>query len=112
MPVVSLDEFFINSEWPRPDVLKVDAEGWDLEVLKGATLVLGSCQLVLLEAGVMNKTFENTALEVMKDMDTRGFQLFDITDLNRTPSFGRLWNVELAFAKKNGDLIKAISFYS
>lgn len=111
MPVVSLDEFFTHSEWPRPDVLKVDAEGWDLEVLKGATSVLNYCQLVLLEAGVMNKTFENTTLEVMKDMDTRGFQLFDITDLNRTPSLGGLWNVELAFAKKGGVLVDSISQY-
>jgi FkbM family methyltransferase len=111
MPVVSLDEFFTSSDWPRPDVLKIDAEGWDIEVLKGAASVVSQCELVLLEAGVMNKTFENTALSVMKEMDTKGFQLFDITYLNRTPSLGGLWNVELAFAKKEGKLVESISQY-
>lgn len=111
MHVVSLDEFFIHSNWPRPDVLKIDAEGWDLEVLRGATRVVNHCELVLLEAGVMNKRFQNTALSVMNEMDARGFQLFDITDLNRTPSLGGLWNVELAFAKKEGKLVESISRY-
>lgn len=111
MHVVSLDEFFIHSNWPMPDVLKIDAEGWDLEVLKGATHLLSNCELVLMEAGVMNKRFQNTALSVMKEMDTRGFQLFDITDLNRTPSLGGLWLVELAFAKKGGKLVDSIDQY-
>lgn len=111
MSVVSLDEFLLHSDWPKPEVLKIDAEGWDLEVLRGATHVLTTCELVLLEAGVMNKRFKNTALSVMKEMDTRGFQLFDITDLNRTPSLGGLWNVELAFAKKGGVLVDSINQY-
>jgi FkbM family methyltransferase len=111
IPVVSLDEFFVQSDWPKPDVLKIDAEGWDLEVLRGATQVLNNCELVLLEAGVLNKRFQNTALSVMNEMDAKGFQLFDITDLNRTPSLGGLWNVELAFAKKAGKLVESISQY-
>ena len=111
--VVSLDDYFDrNTDWPAPDVLKIDAEGWDIEVVRGAEKVIGHCDVVLIEAGVLNKRFTNTALEVMKEMDNRGFKLFDITDLNRTPTTGALWNVELAFVRAGANLDQSVSTYS
>lgn len=110
--VVSLDDFFANSEWPAPDVLKIGAEGWDLEVLSGATTTAAACEVVLVEAGVMNKSFGNTVLAVLEFMKRLGFTLFDVTDLNRTPTFGALWNVEVAFVKSGGLLDRGVSSYS
>jgi FkbM family methyltransferase len=110
--VVSLDDFFANSEWPEPDVLKVDAEGWDLQVLKGASKVIRNCELILLEASVMNKQYVNTATEVIRNMDELGFEIFDITDLNRTQRSGALWLMEIAFVKKNGLLSSAVTTYT
>jgi FkbM family methyltransferase len=104
VPVVTLDEFFLQSGLPAPDVLKVDAEGWDLEVLDGAKTTLGSCKVVLLEAGLINSGFRNNVLRVMQTMDSLGFTFFDITDLNRTPTGRLLWNVELAFTPYVGGL--------
>lgn len=111
--VISLDEYFQqNTDWPPPDLLKIDAEGWDIEVVRGAEKVVSQCDLVLVEAGVLNKRFTNTALEVMKEMDRRGFKLADITDLNRTPTAGALWNVELAFVKAGASFDQSVSSYS
>jgi FkbM family methyltransferase len=109
--VVSLDEFFASSEWPAPDVLKVDAEGWDLQVLEGASKVTQKCELVLIEAAIMNKQFVNTAARVIRSMDELGFEIFDFTDLNRTPTAGALWLVEIAFVRKRGRLSSLISSY-
>jgi FkbM family methyltransferase len=109
--VVSLDDFFAGSEWPEPDVLKVDAEGWDLQVLEGASKVIQKCELVLLEAAIMNKQFVNTAAKVIRTMDELGFEIFDITDLNRTQANGALWLVEIAFVKKFGLLSSAVTNY-
>jgi len=112
MPIVSLDDFFGSSdEWPRPDLLKVDAEGLDLEVVSGGAKVIDSCEIVLLEAGVLNKSFQNGLGRTIAHMGDRGFTVFDITDLNRTPSAGALWNVEVAFVKKDGFLDRAINKY-
>jgi len=35
--------------------------------------------------------------------------VFDITDLNRTPTFGPLWNVAVAVVKTGGDLDSRVS---
>ena len=113
MEVVSLDDYLAGegSELPPPDIVKIDAEGWDLEVLKGATKALSTAQVVLMEAGVMNKQFTNTARRVINAMAERDFVLFDITDLNRTVRDRGLWNVELAFVQAGGQLEAAVDRY-
>jgi FkbM family methyltransferase len=113
MEVVALDEFFVQDAilFPPADIVKIDAEGWDLEVLKGAEQTISHAEVVLLEAGVMNKSFKNTTREVINVMFNKGFVLFDITDLNRTSRDNALWNVELAFVRKAGKLEHAIDKY-
>jgi FkbM family methyltransferase len=46
--VVSLDEFLEEKQIPHIDILKIDAEGFDLEVLKGGTKFLQSAKDVFL----------------------------------------------------------------
>jgi FkbM family methyltransferase len=111
VPVVALDDFFKERGLPKIDILKIDAEGWDLEVLKGAAKTAIEADVVLMEASVLNPVFTNTVDAVVGAMSQLGFVLFDITDLNRTIKDGALWLVELAFVKKNGALRKAIQTY-
>jgi FkbM family methyltransferase len=112
VPVVALDDFFQDKGLPRIDILKIDAEGWDLEVLKGAQKIATEADIVLMEASVLNSVFPNTVEEVLVAMSRLGFVLFDITDLNRTAKDGALWLVELAFVKRDGDLKRAIHSYA
>jgi FkbM family methyltransferase len=112
VPVVALDDFFEGRGLPKIDILKIDAEGWDLEVLKGARKIVDEADIVLMEASVLNPIFTNTVEDVISAMSRLGFVLFDITDLNRTAKDGALWLVELAFVKRNGDLKKAIHSYA
>ncbi len=111
-PVVSLDDFLPKTSLPPPDVLKIDAEGWDLQVLDGATRTLLSCEVVLLEAAVMSKIFTNRIDVVIAAMKENGYVVFDITDLNRTSFQNALWLVEIAFVKQNGMLDSQVSRYS
>ena len=112
VPVVALDDFFEERDLPKIDILKIDAEGWDLEVLKGAKKIIGEADIVLMEASVLNPIFTNTIEEVISAMSRLGLVLFDITDLNRTAKHGALWLVELAFVKRDGDLKRAIHSYA
>jgi FkbM family methyltransferase len=112
VPVVALDDFFEDRGLPKVDILKIDAEGWDLEVLKGADRTTAGADIVLMEASVLNPVFTNTVEEVLATMSRLGFVLFDITDLNRTAKHGALWLVELAFVKKDGPLRGAVQTYS
>lgn len=96
-----------NSTFPFPDIVKVDAEGLDLEVLEGASDLFGDTEVFMVEAGVTNKLFDNSLLKLTSYMDKKGYRLFDITDLNRPFSVKTLWLVELVFVKKGGSLDSA-----
>jgi FkbM family methyltransferase len=102
IPVVTLNGLLSNSEWPIPDIIKIDAEGLDIEVLKGASDFFGKTEIFMVEAGVVNKIFDNSFLKLINFMDEKNYRLFEITDLNRPFSPNILWLVELVFVKKNG----------
>lgn len=102
IPVVTLNGLFSDSELPIPDIIKIDAEGLDIEVLKGASNFFGKTEIFMVEAGVVNKSFDNSFLKLINFMDEKGYRLFDITDINRPFQPKVLWLVELVFVKKNG----------
>lgn len=106
--VVTLNEFLPGLHLPVPEIIKIDAEGLDLEVLKGADHFFGITEIFMVEAGVMNKGFGNSVLKLMDFMDQQGYRLYDLTDLNRPLKINVLWLVEMVFIKKDGMIDKAI----
>jgi hypothetical protein len=92
-------------------MLKIDAEGLDLQVLEGATQLLGTTEIVLAEATIGQLDLENTAGAVIQAMDGYGYRLIDITDLNRSPAYGVLWLCEFAFLLKSSRLLERASSY-
>ncbi len=104
VPVVTLNNLLSKQNLPTPDIIKIDAEGLDIEVLKGAKDFFGKTEIFMVEAGIVNKYFENSFLKVINFMDENGYRLFDITDLNRPFSPNVLWLVELVFVLKNGKI--------
>ncbi|MBP2283056.1 FkbM family methyltransferase [Flavobacterium sp. CG_23.5] len=102
IPVVTLNALLAESKLPVPDIIKIDAEGLDIEVLKGATRFFGKTEVFMVEAGVVIKEFDNSFLKMINFMDENGYRLFEITDMNRPLQTQVLWLVELVFIKKNG----------
>jgi FkbM family methyltransferase len=109
IPIVKLDSFVKENNLKKPSILKVDAEGLDLEVLEGADNLLQHAEIIMVEVAVVNKRLKNTALEMLNYLDDKGFRLFDITDINRPFSNNVLWLSEFVFIKKNGILDKNYS---
>ncbi|HEY1193483.1 FkbM family methyltransferase [Flavobacterium sp.] len=102
IPVVTLNELLQENETPIPDIIKIDAEGLDIEVLKGADSFFGKTEIFMIEAGIVNKEFDNSFIKIINFMDENGYRLFEITDLNRPFQLKVLWLVELVFVKKGG----------
>lgn len=109
VPIVTLDDLVKTSDFPFPDIVKIDAEGLDIDVLKGASSLFGKTEIFMVEAGIVNKEFDNSVLKMAAFMDGKGYRLFEITDLNRVHYPPVLWLVELVFVKKGG-LIDSYQF--
>jgi len=102
LPVVTLNGLLKDSALPIPDIIKIDAEGLDIAVLKGASDFFGKTEIFMVEAGVVNKSFDNSFLKLINFMDEKGYRFFEITDLNRPYQPGVLWLAELVFVLKEG----------
>ena len=83
VPVVTLNELITEQNLPVPDIIKIDAEGLDIDVLEGSSDFFGKTEIFMIEAGVVNKIFENSFLGVINFMDKKNYRLFEITDINR-----------------------------
>jgi FkbM family methyltransferase len=93
--VMTLNEIAAENGAPRPDMVKIDAEGFDLKVLAGGSELLGKTDVFLLEAMICQPSYENTLARVMERMSAAGYRLVDITDLERSPKDGVLWLCEI-----------------
>jgi FkbM family methyltransferase len=80
--VTTLDKLYEMRDWQPPFGLKIDSEGFELEVLEGASRMLEETQFVLAEVSVIPR-FENgyTFAEFIAFMDERGFALRDCIDV-------------------------------
>jgi FkbM family methyltransferase len=101
----TIDSFLKENSLAIPEIIKIDAEGLDIAVLKGASSTFGIAEVFLVEASVHQKEFSNTIFKVTEFMDQRGYEIFDFTDLNRPFSNGLLWLVEVMFVKKGSRFV-------
>jgi FkbM family methyltransferase len=111
LPVVTLDEEYFE-KGITPSIVKIDAEGWDIDVIKGGIKTIQSAEIVFVESAILNKSMNNTLPTIVTMMDEMGFKLVDFTDLNRTPTTKALWLVEAAFVKKGESLDAIVTIYS
>jgi len=89
-----LDSIIEDLHFSSPDFIKLDVQGYEIEVLKGATLVLKFSEFVLIEMTLMPLNHEPFILEIMNYMDSNGFQLYDISSLMRKP-YDKAWQIQL-----------------
>lgn len=104
LPVITLNNLLAENNLPTPDIIKIDAEGLDIQVLNGASNYFGKTEIFMVEAGIVNKSFDNSLLKLINYMDAKGYRLFEITDLNRPYHPNVLWLVEVVFVLKGGKI--------
>ena len=111
LPIRTLNEIVSSTSAPTPDMVKIDAEGLDLQVLAGASDLLGVTDVFLVEACICSDGGPNTAAAVIAFMNQAGYRLIDITDLNRSPAHQVLWLAEFAFLRNGSQLLSRATSY-
>jgi hypothetical protein len=86
--------------YPPPDFIKLDVQGYELEVLKGGPQSLHAATAILMEASTLpiNQGCPLIA-DVFAFMDQADFRLFDFCTQVRLRN-GILWQTDLLFLKK------------
>lgn len=107
VPVRRLDSLGWQS-WPKPFLLKIDSEGFELQVLAGAGDMLGAVQCIIAEVSIAERYAGGYSFsDFVAALDSYGFQLFDITDMLQFGRTGRLSTIDAAFVPKGSPLLSA-----
>lgn len=107
--LVTLDTVCAESHWPVPRMVKIDAEGFELEVMAGAATLVGATELFFLELPLSRAADAEDASRpdlhaVVARMSELGYEPYDLTDMIRRPCDRALGLAEVAFARRDGEL--------
>ena len=90
-----------------PEFLKLDVQGYELEVLKGAEKSLPGIQVILAEVSLLD-IHQNVPLlsELIRWLDEKDWVAYDICGLTRRPLDQALWQADFMFVPRNSTLRK------
>lgn len=84
--------------------LKIDVQGAEIDVLKGATKTLEKTEIILLEVSTLNNNSKapifNDIINYMNDIN---FSVFDICDLSRNKNYV-LFQLDIIFIKNTSEI--------
>ena len=102
----TVDEI-VASDYPDggPDLLKLDVQGYELEILKGAEGTLSQIRVILMELNLLDIHRGVPLLaEVVVWLDCRGWAAYDICGLTRRPLDQALWQADFIFVPQTSPL--------
>lgn len=105
--IVTIDNLISSSRTRLPELMKLDVQGFELEVLKGASTTFGYTEAYILE--VMLFPFSDVPgapviSDVIQFMLARDYVVYDFAGFLRRPSDGALGACDICFVKRDGFL--------
>lgn len=103
--LVTLDKLLEANTFKKPDFIKIDTQGYELEILKGGEKTLAHAEFVLLEVSFLD-IYVNCPLvtDTINFMKERGFVVYDICTLMKRPLDNALFQSDFLFIKEGSPL--------
>ena len=100
-----LDSVLSNIE--KPGLLKIDTQGYELEVLKGATGLLDRLEAILLEVAIIEINEGAPLLDkVVSFMRELGFVTYDLLEIHRRPLDQATNQIDILFVRPSSPLLQ------
>ena len=108
MPMTTLDALTGVGPFAQPDFMKLDVQGYEIEVLRGGTRALESVEAVLMEVNLL-RLYDGAPVfhETAEFMGKLGFQVYDLCSLIRRPYDGAVWQADVIFIRNSSPLISS-----
>ncbi len=113
VPMARLDDIARDLQLVGPALLKIDVEGGELEVLRGASELLADCEIVLLEVAFV-ELIEGAPLfhDVVAEMHRLGFVVGELYNGHTRPLDGALAQMDVAFLREDSRFRRASGYGS
>lgn len=108
IPIVTLDGLIAAGEFPVPDLIKIDVQGFELEVLRGSIGCLGKSDLLIIETSFFHPLGERpTFNRTIELMEAYGYRIYDLVGLKYYSGDGALGQVDICFVREGSPLTAA-----
>lgn len=106
VPVLTLNEIVDKHLGCAPDIVKIDAEGFEAKIMRGASKLIGETELFLLEAPLIDppNTQWSSFSQLIAMMADYEYEVYDFTSFQRRPYDGAVGLCEIAFVRRGGIL--------
>lgn len=105
VPVSTVDLLIREHKIPLPDLVKIDVQGFELEVLKGAQECLGNTEVFIVESSLFRFYAGQPIFhEIIEFMADRNYLVYALMNLQSRPLDGALGQVDVCFAKQGSSL--------
>jgi FkbM family methyltransferase len=104
---IALDDVCRDKNLNGPYLIKIDVDGLEVDVLKGAVHILNETEYVIVETTLFGQFYD-----VMDFLRNHGFVAYDIVDNLYRPTDDALWQVDTAFVRKDGQFRRDKSYGS
>ena len=101
----TLDDLLDEISGFKPDMLKLDLQGHELEALAGAERHLKQFEVIILEVSVLRIGEVPVFSEVDRFMEARGYRLYDVLPQYYRPLDGALWQMDVFYVRDDSALI-------
>lgn len=101
----TLDDLIADAAFGQPQLLKIDTQGYDLEVLRGSSKTLAGVEVIITEMSLIPLHATAPSFRDFVDwLDDAGFRLLDICGAMRRPVDDALWQIDAVFVRKESPL--------
>ncbi len=113
VPTVTLDQVVVEQGLPGPYLIKIDVEGHELHILRGAERCLAATEMVMTEVTLWNDEHPRGRASLMDQfrfLEDHDFVLYDIIEPAYRPIDGALYVFDGVFVKRESPLRQVRSF--
>jgi FkbM family methyltransferase len=104
VPVVTLDHLIGSGEMPIPDLVKIDVQGYELEVLQGCMRGLGKTDMFIVETSLFHPLGHRPSFyRLLEFMEAYGYAVYDLLDF-KYRAHGALAQVDVCFLRRQSPL--------
>jgi hypothetical protein len=105
VPIYVVDSLIESKQMPIPDICKIDVQGFEIEVLKGAKSILGKTDIFILEASLFRFSPNQPLLhEIIDFMVKHGYVIYDFAGFANRPTDKALGQLDICFVLENSPL--------
>ncbi len=100
VPVITLDSIIAKQTFPMPNLVKIDVQGFELNVLQGAIRLLQQTEMFIVEVRFVDPEGKRpTFYKVVEWMEAYGYRIHDLFDVGYHPADGTLSQVDICFTR-------------